>query len=299
MARKKRLHRLSIDAPTPLCDSVTGLLALEAPSGWQEEPLEGGTRFMVFFETSAHLAALAEKLRAIPEIRLAAEEVETADPLEAWKDFFTPVVCGKNFVILPPWLAEEDFGHVHKLLIEPKSAFGTGHHATTRLCLSTLDRLYDEGRLSGGKFLDLGCGTGILAFGCAKLGMRGKGVDIDPIAIENANENRELNGISQVEFQTGGADLLGKAENSLILANILAEPLLEMAEAIAAALVPGGMAILSGLLKKQAPNVGQAFARAGLVWDSSASEGEWVALVFFRPVLPEKAGEGARPGQLG
>ena len=116
----------------------------------------------------------------LPQTRLIHDEVEECDWVAAWKEFFTPVAAG-DFLILPPWRAEERGGNPLALLIEPKSAFGTGHHPTTTLCLEAISRLRREGKIpAAGTFLDLGTGTGILGIACTKLGMSGLGVDIDP-----------------------------------------------------------------------------------------------------------------------
>lgn len=280
---KKTTHRLGIDAPAHLADQVTGILALMANSGWQEQTLDDGTRFLVFFEKPERLEELAEKIGSLCPV--SRDVIEIGDPLEDWKEFFTPVPCGADFVILPPWLSESEFSQRRKIVIEPKSAFGTGHHATTRLCLGELDRLLRSG-LAGKttRFLDLGCGSGVLGIACALSGMRGMGVDIDPAAIDNAMENRALNHV-ELDLRVAGEDALEPGRFDLILANILAAPLMEMAAAIAKALTPGGQLILSGILRKQAEVVAGAFLQAGLQWRACAREKEWVALHLEKPGL--------------
>lgn len=280
---KKITHRLRIDAPDGLVDQITGILALEAGSGWQEQTLDEGIRFLIYFEKPERLEELAEKIR--PLCPIAIDAIEIGDPLEDWKEFFTPVACGANFVVIPPWLAREDFPQKNKIIIEPKSAFGTGHHATTRLCLEELDRLLESGLADKNtRFLDLGCGSGVLGLACALSGMGGLGVDIDPVAIDNALENRALNK-ARLDLRVGGEDALEPEKFDLILANILAAPLIEMAPAIASALTAGGSLILSGILRKQAEAVAASFLQAKLAWRACAREGEWVALHLEKPAL--------------
>lgn len=281
----RNMFCLRLDSPEDCCDRLTALLALDAPYGWQEEPLVRGTRFTLYSESRDLLMALAARSReACPDCGAEIVETEIPDPLEAWKEFFTPVVCGSRFVILPPWLARETFPQPCRIIIEPKSAFGTGHHASTRLCLTALDFLLDRGECGpGDTFLDLGCGAGTLGLGCAMAGMKGRGLDIDPVAIENALENRVLNKVSDLDLECAGSESLTPGEYNLILANILAGPLIEMAEDVARALAPGGRLILSGILKTQAWKTAGAYEKAGLHWLYSAADGEWAVLMLGRP----------------
>src|SRR5262249_29333585 len=149
--------------------------------------------------------------------------------------------------------------------IEASRAFGTGHHETTAGCLWAIDRLASEGRRFA-RILDLGTGTGLLAFASSRAWRRAHIIasDVDPVSIEVAAANAAINGIplgrrpGQVELRVaaGLADRrVAGTPYGLILANILAVPLIELAPAIARALVPGGTVVLAGLLTTQAANV--------------------------------------------
>ena len=165
----KQIYRLEIVAQEEDYDRVCGLLALEVSFGWEEENLPSGeTRFRIHCEQEDYLQAL-----------------------DAGKQFITPVCCGSRCVVLPPWLADKpEFADRTPIVIEPKSAFGTGHHATTALCLRVISDLLDEGRIAAGqRFLDLGTGSGVLGIGCCKYGLQGAGLDIDSLAVDNALEN--------------------------------------------------------------------------------------------------------------
>lgn len=280
------LYRLEIVTEEEDFDRVSGLLALHAPFGWEEESLASGeTRFVIHCESREHLGELrAQLLAAAPGAAATLEAVERQDWLAAWREFFTPVPCGSRFVVLPPWLtADTDFPGRIPILIEPKSAFGTGHHATTALCLGALSELLDTGRVVPGQtFLDLGTGSGILGIGCCKSGLTGLGLDIDPLAVANARENRALNGVSPEAFtiEEGGVALAAGRSFDLVLANILAGPLRELAPELAAALDLGASLVLSGILVSQADTVEAAYRAQGLSPAHRRIEGEWCALVW-------------------
>ena len=227
----KKLIRLTIDTDTEeTYDIVSGILTLMISFGWEEKVLpDGRTRFLVHCEN----AELIEDVRRaitdrLPGAAVKVDSVEQEDWVSAWKEFFTPVACGSRFVVLPPWRsAEPGFEAREKIFIEPKSAFGTGHHATTSLCLEAISGLLDEGRIRKGQtFLDLGTGSGVLSVGLCKSGLSGEGYDIDPIAVDNAVENRALNHISAADYTVG----LGSIEKTegrtfdVVVANILAGP---------------------------------------------------------------------------
>ena len=192
--------------------------------------------------------------------------------------------CGKQFVVLPPWLADTpDFPGRTPILIEPKSAFGTGHHATTALCLRVVSDLLEAGRLQAGQhFLDLGTGSGVLGIGCCKSGLTGEGLDIDPLAVDNALENRVLNAVAPENFTVaeGSIGAVAGKRFDLVLANILARPLIEMAADIVRACRLGGCLVLSGLLEIQADGVAAAYRAQGLPEPRRIIDGEWAALVW-------------------
>ena len=282
----KTIHRLEIVVAESDYDCATGLLALEVPFGWEEQSLPTGeTRFRVHCEQKDFLERLQQLLKqTVPAAESALSELEETDWLAAWRQFFTPVCCGNHFVVLPPWLADtQDFPGRTPILIEPKSAFGTGHHATTALCLRVVSDLLEAGRLQQGQhFLDLGTGSGVLGIGCCKFGLTGEGLDIDPLAVDNAVENRALNAIAPENFTVdeGSIDAVAGKQFDLVLANILARPLTEMAADIVRVCRPGGCLVLSGLLEIQADGVTAAYKAQGLPEPRRIIDGEWAALVW-------------------
>jgi ribosomal protein L11 methyltransferase len=283
----KTLLRITALVPPTLTDALTLHLTLAVPGGWQEEELsDGRTAFTLHLEQGAAAQALVQELAARwPEAEITRDEVQEQDWALAWREFFTPVHAGSTFTVLPPWLADQAPAGRIPIVIEPKQAFGTGHHGTTALCLGALAGLREAGLLhAGDDFLDLGTGSGILALGCCLLGMHGTGLDIDPLAIENAVENRAINGADQtLQLAVGSLEALAPGRTfRLVLANILAGPLKAMAPELRARVAPGGCLVLSGILTEQADAVAEAYMALGLPAPRRENSGEWTALVWER-----------------
>ena len=265
-------------------DLVTGLLFLHTPWGWEDDGLKDGLRRLtVHFDRPEQSAETEAALQAAcPEMILESASVDNADWTSAWKKYFTPIPIGSRFVVLPAWLKDEPCA-AQSILIEPQMAFGTGHHQTTALCLEALDRLAADGVLRPGQtFLDLGTGSGILGVAAAKLGVGGPGVDSDPGGVDDAHENAALNSVeSCFDPSTGSiADIPADRRFDCVLANILANPLVDMAEDICARLARPGVLILSGILREQAQRVVDAYLAQGLPAPQISHSGEWALLVF-------------------
>jgi ribosomal protein L11 methyltransferase len=210
----------------------------------------------------------------------ALEELPDQDWGEKWKEGLAPLAIGRVFV-RPSWIAAETPPGMVEVTLDPGMAFGTGTHPTTSLCLAAMsERLAARPDAS---VLDVGTGSGLLAIAARKLGApQVVGNDNDPIAIRVALENAALNGV-RVDF-----DLRDVPEQpgpfDLILANILANTLCELAPAIAAQLAPGGVVLLSGILTPQEMEVRAAYVAAGLrpFPGGDRRDGEWSLLVMER-----------------
>lgn len=274
------------EATDELTEQVEAWLAGRAAQGWEETPLENatGVRFRVHLEDGPPARDFAAAVTADwPELATAVDTLEEEDWGAAWKEFFTPIAVGGIYEILPPWLADTDTEGRVPILIEPKMAFGTGHHPTTALCLEAFATCARHGRIrSGQRFLDLGTGSGILGIGLTKLGLRGQGLDIDPQAVWCAAENLRLNSVGEaMSLAVGGVGAVSPAMRfDVVAANILAAPLIAMAPRLASHVAPGGVLVLSGLLVEQAPGVAAAYRATGLPDPEVRIQGEWAALTW-------------------
>lgn len=280
-----KLIQITFTLPGDKADEAGLYLGQYARHGWEETQLPGDLiRFTIHMEDAALAKDLAGRLAELwPDAGVASEDTLSQDWAMAWKDFFTPVTCGERFEVLPPWLSGEAHEGLTPIVIEPKMAFGTGHHATTALCLEAIAELKAAGKLPRtGEFLDLGTGSGILGIGLAKLGLAGLGLDIDPQAVVCAVENAALNGVEEnLRLAVGGLEALEGAQRfTLIVANILSGPLIELAPGIVGRLDSGAPLILSGILGEQAPAVARAYESLGLPAPRVKTQGEWAALVW-------------------
>lgn len=195
---------------------------------------------------------------------------------ETWKENFVPIDVGDNLSIIPSWLTPDT--HRIPLVIDPGMVFGTGHHETTRTCLSLIEEMGKDAIKK--TFLDIGTGTGILAIGAARLGFeKVMAVDIDPLAVDAAARNVAANGLGNVEVKKGSISSVSGTFDAIV-ANLLSETLTAIAPEITARLNPGGTAILSGLLVGQEDEVIAALAAAGLSLQEKIIDNRWVSLIF-------------------
>ena len=187
---------------------------------------------------------------------------------------FGPIEIARGFWIVPSWSAVSEAGAIN-LRLDPGLAFGTGSHPTTRLCLEWL-----HASLAGGEsVLDYGCGSGILAIAAGKLGAgRVAGVDVDPQAIGASENNARKNDVAAVFVEP---DALPIATHDVVVANILANPLILLAPALAQRVAAGGRIALSGILEEQADSVIAAYLRWFTLARWRGSEG-WVLLTGTR-----------------
>ncbi len=215
---------------------------------------------------------------------MATEVLADADWLALALSGLPPVRAGRFFVY-----GAHDRGRVPPnavaLRIEAGAAFGTGHHGTTVGCLLAYDALLKRRRFP--RVLDVGAGTGVLAIAAARTGARvALGTDIDPVSVRIAGENAAINrvrarfvhasGLADPRVRTGGP-------YALVFANILARPLVGLAQEITRALEPGGRAILSGLLRTQERQVRAAYLNRGFRLERRIRRDAWCSLVLRKP----------------
>jgi ribosomal protein L11 methyltransferase len=241
-------------------------------------PQTGESIVVGYFEIRTNAQeALQDILENIPGSRGHIDEVIERDWSVEWRNQIKSVTVGRLWVG-PPW--EKDTAPKDKtcLFIEPKMAFGTGDHPTTSLCLKAVDEFMKTH--VGCSVLDVGTGTGVLAFAAKKLGAgRTVGTDNDPVAVELAKECAEENNIADVDLST--QTLNGVAgQFDLVLANILANTLIELSPLIAPKVKE--RLILAGVLVPQADDVKAAFVKQGLKHVGDEVQGEWIRIDFSR-----------------
>lgn len=200
----------------------------------------------------------------------------------SWKRFIRPSRVGKLFWVTPPWLTPPRFRRRHVITIEPGLAFGTGTHATTRGCLEFIEQV--AASQPAGKFtaLDVGTGSGILAIALVKLGaQRVWAVDNDPVALAVAQENLSINGAAErVELSATPLTRI-KRRFSLVVGNLTAETIVELAGAMAPKVAADGYVILSGILHNKAASVLGCFTPRFRVVKRQRAR-EWVTLLLQR-----------------
>ncbi|MFK7895908.1 MAG: 50S ribosomal protein L11 methyltransferase [Myxococcota bacterium] len=218
----------------------------------------------------------------------AAEPMPEVDWSEAWKEGLDPVRVSERLVVRPPFAEYALEPGQQEVVIDPGQAFGIGGHASTRLCLEWIDLLLSEegGRARYDRVLDVGTGSGVLALAAVKLGAaEALGFDLDPIAIEAADEAARVNaGGAAVRFFTGPIEDVPASEAAypMVLANLLKQEMLPIAGAIASRISKQGVLILAGLLEEDVAEVLEVFGGEGLKergrLGRSDSVGDWVGL---------------------
>lgn len=243
-------------------------------------PLWSHTHLLALFEADTDADALVAHLQlltdgALPEHQI--EHIEDQDWERSWMDGFAPMRFGQRLWIVPSWHEAPQPDAVN-LLLDPGLAFGTGTHPTTSLCLQWLDAQ----PLEDCNVLDFGCGSGILAIAALLLGApRAVGTDIDPQALEASRDNAQRNGIADERFPVYLPADLPQEPADVMVANILAGPLVSLAPQITSLVKPGGRLALSGILAEQADEVRATYA-ADFALDPTAVQDGWVRISGVR-----------------
>jgi ribosomal protein L11 methyltransferase len=264
------LIRLSIQVRRDQAELVLAELLELAPSGVEE--VELGHELIEYAVYGA-----PGELPELPEVRAAAggalveiaTEVIPDDWAERWREFHRPLFLGDRLCVRPPW---EPAGQARlDVVIDPGQAFGTGAHATTRLCLELMLETPPAGR----SFVDLGCGSGVLAIVAAKLGFQPVlALDSDQAAVAATRENGRANSV-ELEVQRFDLRTAEVPDCDFVAANVLAAPLRTWA-ASQRRLPPE--LILSGLLETEADSIAAAYAARGLLERERRISGDWAAL---------------------
>jgi ribosomal protein L11 methyltransferase len=258
---------------------ATGIITLaEGP-----DSLELGA----YFEAQANPEEIARDLEAefaragirpaLLGIRLS--EIQEQDWMQKWKEGFEAINIGRRLMVAPSWKLPEATDRA-VIQIDPGMAFGTGTHETTRLCLEAIER-----RWTGGSMIDVGTGTGILAIAAALLADNSRivAIDVDPLAVQVATENLQINGVTErIEILEGQPADFAAQRFDFVVANLTAEVIIALMNDLVACLDLQGTMILSGILTLLREDVEKAATMAGLQIIERGEAGEWAMLIARR-----------------
>lgn len=228
------------------------------------------------------LPVLARSFGADPGAFVSAAEITDFGWAEKWKEHFKPRRIGRRITVKPSWEPYSPAPGEIVLTIDPGQAFGTGTHETTQMCLKLLEDVFDAAPAPR-RVLDIGTGTGILGIAAARLGASFTlGIDVDPKGVEVAGENARNNGVED-RFQAATTPLsCVEGRYDLVLANVLAEILVDLQQEIDDRLEPGGTLILSGILAEKGHWVVKEYGALGFSLAGKKEEDQWTALLLRR-----------------
>ncbi|NND67249.1 MAG: 50S ribosomal protein L11 methyltransferase [Halioglobus sp.] len=245
--------------------------------GVGETPLWQETRLTGLFAADAEMDTVLRNLPVDDSARARVEILEDKDWEREWMQHYQPMQFGPRLWVCPSWLEPPEPDSIN-LLLDPGLAFGTGTHPTTALCLAELDALDPAGKT----VVDFGCGSGILAVAALKLGAeRALGIDNDPQALRASRDNARRNGLPDAALPVAlpgdniEQEYVGRAD--IVVANILAGPLVALSDKLLAFLAPGGTLLLSGLLATQADELCGHYANRVSLTVAGEHDG-WVCL---------------------
>ncbi len=303
---KETIVEINVCAPPELTDPISSFLIDQKSGGVIIEDIEdedslddrkkmGWQWIRAYFPIEA-MSELREKMEVyLGELHNIAKNSEPPffdlkqeklkDWSQAWKAFFKPVEICPGIMIKPTWESVPKGDH-QIVELDPGMAFGTGGHPTTKLAAQGVLKVQagqNEFESSLGVFsaLDVGCGSGILSLVSARLGIpRVLGIDIDPVSVEIANQNVELNGLKRkVEILDEPIEELFETFD-LVVANIIAGTLIEIKEALVDRINVGGYLVLSGVLRNQGAGVKDEFLKTKVEFVAPIQEDQWCALIF-------------------
>lgn len=235
-----------------------------------------GRDTLIMVKSALEQLGLNEKELNTGSLAMSVNSVNQEDWANEWKKYFHPIEIGKKLTVCPSWEEYDNKDGRSVLYIDPGCAFGTGGHATTKLCLMLLEGMDCRNK----KVLDVGCGSGILAVAALLLGAdKAVGVDIDSAAVPVAAATAELNGVQEkAEFRQ--ADLVkgitGKYD--IITANIVADIVIRLTPQIPALLAPGGKYIVSGIIDERKAEVIKCLEDNGFAVLGAPDEAGWTAI---------------------
>ena len=239
-----------------------------------------------FGQVAAARIALARLKEEHPEyapLLMTMEGIEDADWENNWKAFYKPMEIGERLMVIPDWEEADPKGRA-ALRLNPGLAFGTGGHATTRLCLTALEKIVRPGM----RVLDLGCGSGILSIAALLLGAESAfACDIDEKAADVAYENAALNGVDRDRYAVRAGDVLTDAGlrkemgtgYDVVVANIVSDVIIALAPSVRGLMKEDGRFLASGIIDDRAEEVRAALEAAGLVVEETCASEGWVSFL--------------------
>ena len=243
------------------------------------DKFRGVSRVQFYLADDDEGRALLETIRAGLDREIKTAIVADSDWENNWRQYYEPIEIGEKLVVVPEWL-EAPEGPRIPLRLDPGLIFGTGSHATTRMCLAALEGLSGAGKT----VLDLGCGSGILAIGALLLGCeRAVGCDIDPKAPDVAESNAALNGIGADRFRVYAGDVLSDAsmramlgtDFDIVTANIVSDVIIPLSSMVRPFLKPGGSFLCSGIIEGRQDEVADALVKNGFAIEAHYNEEDW------------------------
>ena len=243
------------------------------------DKFRGVSRVKFYFADDADGRAQLDAIRAGLGREIRTAIVADSDWENNWRQYYEPIEIGEKLVVVPEWLDAPEDGRV-PLRLDPGLIFGTGSHATTRMCLAALEGLSAPGKT----MLDLGCGSGILAIGALLLGCdRAVGCDIDPKAPDVAESNAALNGIGPDRFRVYAGDVLSDAGMraslgagyDIVTANIVSDVIIPLAGLVRPFLKPDGAFLTSGIIEGRQDEVAEALRKNGFTILEHFNEEDW------------------------
>lgn len=243
------------------------------------DKFRGVSRVKFYLADDDEGRALLETIRAGLDREIRTAIVADSDWENNWRQYYEPIEIGEKLVVVPEWL-EAPEGPRIPLRLDPGLIFGTGSHATTRMCLAALEGLSGAEKT----VLDLGCGSGILAIGALLLGCeRAVGCDIDPKAPDVAESNAALNGIGADRFRVYAGDVLSDAsmramlgtDFDIVTANIVSDVIIPLSSMVRPFLKPGGSFLCSGIIEGRQDEVADALVKNGFAIEAHYNEEDW------------------------
>ena len=302
--KKEDWLKIELLAPEAMIDALTNFLTEIGAQGAFQESLEGQSTngfpepadretlkafLPVDVRREQRIAALTTYIDSLAEIfpelekpTFRTEVIHDPDWGEAWKKYFKPLRVSRNLVIKPTWERFAPTGRDIVIEIDPGMAFGTGQHASTRMCLDAIEEILLRDRtFEKWHVLDVGTGTGILGISCAKLDAeRVLCVDIDQKATEIAGENVLINQVED-RVEVANRDVATVSESfELIVANLTAKILIKLRPVLVRLIRPGGYIVISGIIEQNRPDIEARFLGDSLALHRLITEKEWVCYVL-------------------